>query len=142
MGPKALQITGELADGTMPYLAGPRTIADFIEPAIAKSADDAGRPKPRIITQVPAVVTAQVHEGKSFAAERLSFFDTVPSYQKVIARERIAGAADLAAVGSAESVRHQLQSYLDAGATDVVLSGLAWTDAAAAQELWALAASL
>jgi F420-dependent oxidoreductase-like protein len=27
MGPKALQVTGELADGTLPYLAGPRTIA-------------------------------------------------------------------------------------------------------------------
>jgi alkanesulfonate monooxygenase SsuD/methylene tetrahydromethanopterin reductase-like flavin-dependent oxidoreductase (luciferase family) len=25
MGPKALQVTGELADGTQPYLAGPRT---------------------------------------------------------------------------------------------------------------------
>src|SRR6476661_1203313 len=26
MGPKALRVTGELADGTLPYLAGPRTI--------------------------------------------------------------------------------------------------------------------
>src|SRR5436305_5307280 len=26
MGPRALQVTGELADGTLPYLAGPRTI--------------------------------------------------------------------------------------------------------------------
>ena len=46
MGPKALQVTGELADGTLPYLAGPRTIAEFIEPAIAKSAADAGRQTP------------------------------------------------------------------------------------------------
>jgi hypothetical protein len=45
-------------------------------------------------------------------------------------------------VGSAESVRRQLQSYLDAGATDVVLSALAWADAAVAEELWAVAASL
>ena len=142
MGPKALQVTGELADGTMPYLAGPRTIAEFIEPAIAKSAADARRRKPRIIAQVPAIVSDDVDAGKNFAAERLSFFETIPSYQKVIARERVAAAADLAAMGSAESVRHQLQSYLDAGATDVVLSGLAWTDAAVAEELWALAASL
>jgi F420-dependent oxidoreductase-like protein len=142
MGPKALQITGELADGTMPYLAGPRTITEFIQPAIAKSAADAGRQKPRIIAQVPTIVSDDVDAARSFAAEQLSFFETIPSYQKVIARERVAGAADLAALGSAESVRHQLQSYLDAGATDVVLSGLAWTDAAVAEELWALAASL
>ena len=36
MGPKALQVTGELADGTFPLLAGPRTIGEFIEPTIAR----------------------------------------------------------------------------------------------------------
>ena len=142
MGPKALQVTGELADGTLPYLAGPRTIAEFIEPAIAKSAADAGRQKPRIIAQVPALVSDDVDAAKNFAAEQLNFYEAIPSYQKVIAREGIAGAVDLAAVGSAESVRRQLQRYLDAGATDVVLSGLAWTDAAVAEELWTVAASL
>jgi hypothetical protein len=45
-------------------------------------------------------------------------------------------------VGSTESVRRQLQSYLDAGATDVVLSGLAWTNTAVAEELWSVAASI
>jgi alkanesulfonate monooxygenase SsuD/methylene tetrahydromethanopterin reductase-like flavin-dependent oxidoreductase (luciferase family) len=142
MGAKALQVTGELADGTLPYLAGPRTIAEFIEPAIAKSAADAGRRKPRVIAQVPALVSDNVDAAKNFAAEKLSFYEAIPSYQKVIAREGVASAADLAAVGSAESVRRQLQSYLDAGATDVVLSPLAWADAAVAEELWSLAASL
>jgi F420-dependent oxidoreductase-like protein len=142
MGPKALQVTGELADGTLPYLAGPRTIAEFIEPAIAKSAADAGRQKPRIIAQVPALVSCDVDAAKDFAAEQLYFYEAIPSYQKVIAREGIAGAVDLAAVGSAESVRRQLHRYLDAGATDVVLSALAWTDAAVAEELWTVAVSL
>jgi F420-dependent oxidoreductase-like protein len=142
MAPKALRVTGELADGTMPYLAGPRTIAELIEPTIAKSAADAGRQKPRIIAQVPAVVCHDVETGKKFAAERLGFFETIPSYQKVLAREGVAGAVDLAAVGSPESIRHQLQSYFDAGATDVVVSGLAWTGDAAAEELWAFAGAL
>jgi F420-dependent oxidoreductase-like protein len=142
MGPKALQVTGELADGTLPYLAGPRTIAEFIQPAIAKSAADAGRPKPRIIAEVPVVLSDNVRAATEFAAEKLRFYEAIPSYMNVIAREGIASAADLAAVGSAESVRRQLQTYLDAGATDVVLSPLAWTGAAAAEELWAVAASL
>jgi len=142
MAPKALRVTGELADGTMPYLAGPRTIAEFIGPAIAKSAADAGRPKPRIIAQVPALVSEDVDAAKNFVAERLSFFETMPSYRQVIAREGVASVVDLAAVGSAESVRRQLQSYLNAGATEVVLSPLAWAVAAVTEELWALAASL
>lgn len=124
MGPKALQVTGELADGTLPYLAGPRTIGEFIAPTIAKAAAEAGRPAPRIVAFVPAQVTDDVAAARAAAAEQLSFYATIPSYQKVIAREGIDDLADLAAVGDAEAVRRTLQSYLDAGATDVVLSPL------------------
>ena len=142
MGPKALQVTGELAEGTLPYLAGPRTIAEFIEPAIAKAAADAGRPKPRIIAAVPALVSDDVDAARDFAAEQLSFYEAIPSYRKVIAREGIASAVELAAIGSAESVARQLRRYLDAGATDVTLSVLNRTDAAAAEAIWEVAASL
>jgi F420-dependent oxidoreductase-like protein len=140
MGPKALQATGELADGTLPYLAGPRTIAEFIEPTIAKAAADAGRPKPRIIAAVPALVSDDVDAARNIAAEQLSFYEAIPSYQKVIAREGIASAAELAAIGSVEAVTRQLRSYLDAGATDVVLSPL--DRAQPSEELWRLAATL
>jgi alkanesulfonate monooxygenase SsuD/methylene tetrahydromethanopterin reductase-like flavin-dependent oxidoreductase (luciferase family) len=54
MGPRALRAAGELADGTLTYLAGPRTIEEFIAPTIARAAADAGRPPPRIIASVLA----------------------------------------------------------------------------------------
>src|SRR5690242_505235 len=142
MGPKALQVTGELADGTLPYLAGPRTIAEFIEPTIAKAAADSGRPTPRIIASVPVEVSDDIDAVRALAARELSFSETTPSYQKVIAREGVVTAAALAAVGSAESVKRQLQSYLDAGATDLVLSPLDRTDAAVTEEIWSVAATL
>jgi F420-dependent oxidoreductase-like protein len=142
MGPKALQVTGELADGTLPYLAGPRTIAEFIEPTITKAAADAGRPKPRIIAAVPVLVSDDADAAHALAAQQLSFYETIPSYQKVIAREGVASAADLAAIGPAESVVRQLKRYLDAGATDVVLSPLEREDALVAEKIWAVAASL
>jgi F420-dependent oxidoreductase-like protein len=142
MAPKALRVTGELADGTLPYLAGPRTIAEFIEPTLTKSAAEAGRPKPRIIAQVPTVVSDDVDAAKSFVAEHLSFYEKIPSYQRVIAREGVSSVIELAAVGSAESVKNQLQRYVNAGADEVLLSPLAWADAGAADEFWAVAASL
>jgi F420-dependent oxidoreductase-like protein len=142
MGPKALRVTGELADGTLPYLAGPRTIAEFIEPIIAKAAADAGRPAPRIIAMVPALLTDDVDEGRSTVAEALSFYKTIPSYQRIIAREGLASSADLAAIGSAEAVVRKLKSYLDAGATDVVVSPVDRSDNADRESLWELAASL
>jgi F420-dependent oxidoreductase-like protein len=146
MGPKALRVTGELADGTLPYLAGPRTIAEFIEPTIAKAAADAGRPKPRIIAAVPVLVTGDsqndIDAGRNLAAEQLSFYETIPSYQRVIAREGVDNVAELAAVGSSDVVARQLQTYLDAGATDVVLSPLDRSGSADREAVWAVAASM
>lgn len=146
MGPKALRVTGELADGTLPYLAGPRTIAEFIEPTIATAAADAGRPKPRIIAAVPVLVTGDsqndIDAGRNLAAEQLSFYETIPSYQRVIAREGVDNVAELAAVGSSDVVARQLQTYLDAGATDVVLSPLDRSGSADREAVWAVAASM
>jgi F420-dependent oxidoreductase-like protein len=142
MGPKALRVTGELADGTLPYLAGPRTIAEFIGPTITKAVADAGRPNPRIIAAVPVLVTDDADAGRNFAVEQLKFYETIPSYQKVIAREGVDIVAELAAVGPADSVARQLKSYLDAGATDVVLSPLDRSETAERESIWAVAASL
>jgi F420-dependent oxidoreductase-like protein len=142
MGPKALQVTGELADGTLPYLAGPRTIAEFIQPTIAKAAADAGRPQPRVIAAVPVLVSDDVDAARGVAGELLSFYETIPSYQKVIAREGVDSVVDLAAVGPAESVARQLKRYLDAGATGLVLSTIDGSQPDEREAVWALAASL
>jgi alkanesulfonate monooxygenase SsuD/methylene tetrahydromethanopterin reductase-like flavin-dependent oxidoreductase (luciferase family) len=141
MGPKALRVTGELADGTLPYLAGPRTIEEFITPTITKAAAEAGRPAPRVIAAVPVLVTDDVDAGRAAAAEVLAFYTTIPSYQKVIAREGVESVAELAAVGPADAVRKQLQRYRAAGATDLVLSPLRGVEADR-QRLWEVAASL
>lgn len=141
MGPKALAVTGELADGTLPYLAGPRTIGEFIVPVIGKAAQGAGRLRPRVIAAVPVLVTDDERAGRAAVAEELGFYTTIPSYQKVIAREGVDNVADLAAVGTAESVLRQLRAYLDAGATDVVLSPLR-SQAGPPNALWEVAAAL
>ena len=141
MGPKALAVAGELADGTLPYLAGPRTLTDFIVPTISRAADAAGRPAPRIVAAVPVVVSDDVDSARTLVAEELAFYTTIPSYAKVIAREGVGSAGDLAAAGPAEAVRTQLRRYLDAGATDLVLSPLR-TDSADPERLWELAASI
>jgi F420-dependent oxidoreductase-like protein len=141
MGPKALRVTGELADGTLPYLAGPRTIEDFIVPTISEAAAAAGRPAPQIIAAVPVVVSSDADAARDLALEELKFYETIPSYAKVIAREGAARAADIAAVGGAEAVCRQLQRYVDAGATDLVLSSLR-SDSTDPERLWEVAASI
>ncbi|MFB8047061.1 TIGR03564 family F420-dependent LLM class oxidoreductase, partial [Streptomyces hydrogenans] len=53
MGPQALRVSGELADGVLPFLAGPRALAEHIVPAVTAAARAAGRPAPRIVALVP-----------------------------------------------------------------------------------------
>lgn len=142
MGPKALRVTGELADGTIPYLAGPRTIGEFIVPTINKAAAEVGRPAPRVITAVPVLLSADVESARVAAAEHLGFYASIPSYRNVIAREGVDNIAELAAVGPEEAVARQLASYLDAGATELTLSPLERTDSADRERLWSLAAAL
>ncbi|MBO0680195.1 TIGR03564 family F420-dependent LLM class oxidoreductase [Mycolicibacterium sp. S2-37] len=141
MGEKSLGVTGELADGTLPYLAGPRTISDFIEPAISRAAAAAGRPAPRIIAVVPVLVTDDRDAVYAQVAAELRFYETIPSYQRVIARENVASAAELAAVGTADAVLAQLRRYTDAGATDVVLAPVGPVDSGALARLREVAAA-
>jgi F420-dependent oxidoreductase-like protein len=141
LGPRALRVAGELADGTLPYLAGPHTIEEFIAPTIAQAATDAGRPPPRIIASVPVAVTNNPDAARAEAAKSLSFYDQFPSYQKVMAREGVNRAAELAVVGDPDEVIGQLVRYRAAGATDLVLNPFQ-TDPSALHAVWAVAAEL
>jgi F420-dependent oxidoreductase-like protein len=141
LGPRALRVAGELADGTLSYLAGPRTIEEFIAPTIAQAATDAGRPPPRIIASVPVAVTNHPDAARAEAAKSLSFYDQFPSYQKVMAREGVTRAADIAVIGNPDEVIGQLLRYRAAGATDLVLNPFQ-TDPSALHAVWAVAAEL
>jgi alkanesulfonate monooxygenase SsuD/methylene tetrahydromethanopterin reductase-like flavin-dependent oxidoreductase (luciferase family) len=122
MGPRALAAAGELADGTIPFLAGPRTLAERIVPAVTEAAAAAGRPAPQIVAGVPAVVTDDAATARDRVSAALGFYDSIPSYRKVITAEGLSHAADLLIAGDEEVVVAGLQRYFDAGATEVMLT--------------------
>ncbi|GAB2825262.1 TIGR03564 family F420-dependent LLM class oxidoreductase [Actinocorallia aurea] len=122
MGPQALRATGELADGTLPFLAGPKALSEQIVPRLTAAAEAAGRPAPRVIAFVPAVVTEKADEAREAAARQTAFYDQIPSYQRVIGWSGASKAADLVEIGDEEAVAAAIARYRDAGATDVVLT--------------------
>lgn len=122
MGPRALRASGELADGILPFLAGPRVLETSIVPQVSAAASDAGRPPVRVIAFVAALVTDDVDAGRAAAENAMSFYDAIPSYQRVVAGEGLDRAAELVLVGSAAEVRAGIQRYYDAGATEVVVT--------------------
>jgi alkanesulfonate monooxygenase SsuD/methylene tetrahydromethanopterin reductase-like flavin-dependent oxidoreductase (luciferase family) len=117
MGPQALAVTAELADGTLPYLAGPKALSERIVPVLAK----AGTPK-RVVAAVPAVVTDDPDAVRALAAEQMAFYGQIPSYRKILDAEGVDHPVELALIGDEKTVAQGIQRYYDAGATDVVLS--------------------
>jgi F420-dependent oxidoreductase-like protein len=122
MGPQALRVTGELADGTIPYLAGPRALGDHIVPAITKAAEQAGRPAPRIVGAIPIVVTDEPEQARARAIDMAAFYETIPSYRRVLDLEGVERAGEVFVIGDEESVAAQLRRYVDAGVTEITLS--------------------
>ena len=122
MGPNALRVTGELADGTITYLAGPKTLAGHVVPALRQAAAAAGRPEPRVVAAIPALVTDDPDTARDLAHQQSAFYENIPSYRAVLDREGVGRAGELAVIGGPEQVTDQLHRYLEAGATELIVT--------------------
>ncbi|MFD5079924.1 LLM class F420-dependent oxidoreductase [Streptomyces sp. NPDC058371] len=142
MGPQALRVSGELADGILPYLAGPRALEEHIVPAVTAAAEAAGRPAPRIVALVHGVVTDDVESVRKKATEQLAFYEQIPSYARVVELSGARRAGDVAVIGDEDTVAAEVRRYRDAGATEVVFSGTEIAGDADRRRTWALLGEL
>ncbi|MFK0174130.1 LLM class F420-dependent oxidoreductase [Streptomyces sp. NPDC090306] len=142
MGPQALRVSGELADGILPYLAGPRALEEHIVPAVTAAAEAAGRPAPRIVALVSGVVTDDVDAVRERATEQLAFYEQIPSYARVVELSGGRRASDVAVIGDEKTVAAEVRRYRDAGATEVVFTGTEIAGEADRRRTWALLGEL
>jgi 5,10-methylenetetrahydromethanopterin reductase len=121
LGPVMLQIAGELADGTVLWMADERAIGDHIAPRINKAAENAGRPEPRIIAGIPVCFCAnsEIASAKERANRILAEAETSPNYQKLLDRGDARNVGDLCAAGDSEQILRRFQRFADAGVTDL-----------------------
>jgi 5,10-methylenetetrahydromethanopterin reductase len=121
LGPVMLQIAGELADGTVLWMADERAIGDHIAPRITKAADNAGRPAPRIIAGIPVCLCApsQVDEARARANRILAEAETSPNYQRLLDHGDARNVGDLCAAGDEEAILARFRRFADAGVTDL-----------------------
>ena len=118
LGPGMLKVTGELADGTTTFFAGPKYLESISIPTITKAANAAGRPAPRIMTGFPIALTTKVDSARGACAKIWEIYGHIKSYREVIDREGAAGPADLAIVGDEQELRRQMKGLNDIGVTD------------------------
>ncbi|WP_308250674.1 TIGR03564 family F420-dependent LLM class oxidoreductase [Nonomuraea rhizosphaerae] len=115
LGPAMLALAGELADGVVTWMTGPRTLAGHIVPAVTKAADSAGRPAPRVVAGLLVCVTDDVAGARERAAERFGLAGRVPEYRAVLDREGVDGPQDVVVAGDEEAVAAQLGRLAEAG---------------------------
>ncbi len=131
LGPRMLRIAGELADGTVTWMAGSATMRDHIVPGITRAAQAAGRPAPRVVCILPVCVTSDPDGARAAAAKTFALYGQLPSYRAMLDREGAAGPADVALVGTEAEVGAQLTALAKAGVTDFVAAEFAWGQDAA-----------
>ncbi|EFC81810.1 TIGR03564 family F420-dependent LLM class oxidoreductase [Parafrankia sp. EUN1f] len=119
MAPRLLRVAGQHADGTVLWMAPARAIETHVAPRVHAAAANAGRPAPRIVAGLPVALHDDLTEARAAAAAHAATYGGMPNYQRILAIGGANNPADAAIVGTETSVRHQLQSLLDAGATDI-----------------------
>ncbi|MET0491194.1 MAG: TIGR03564 family F420-dependent LLM class oxidoreductase [Acidimicrobiales bacterium] len=132
LGPQMLTVTGRLADGTVTWMTGPKTLTDLTVPTIQAAAEAAGRPAPRVVVALPVCVTDDEAGARERAAAEFAVYGMLPSYRAMLDREGMEGPADLAFVGSADAVASRIAEVDTAGATTLVAAEFGHDDEKAA----------
>ncbi|MGW0810074.1 TIGR03564 family F420-dependent LLM class oxidoreductase [Nonomuraea sp. NPDC002799] len=128
LGPRMLKLAGTVADGTVLWMTGPKTVAEHIAPTITAAAAEAGREPPRIVCGLPICVTDDPAAAVQRANEIFAMYGQLPSYRAMLDREGAAGPGDVAIVGDEETVLAKLGELERAGVTDFVASPFANTE--------------
>jgi len=119
LAPRLLRAAGRHTAGTVLWMANATAIEEHIVPEIGKAAADAGRSSPRIVAGLPVAVHDDVREARETAGKLFAAYGTLPNYQRVLAKGRVAGPAEAAIVGNEDAVGTQIEALFAAGATDV-----------------------
>ena len=120
LAPAMLRLAGTMADGTITWMTGPRTVQDHIIPTMAAAATAAGRPEPKTMVGLPICVTSDVDAARERASKEFAIYGQLPSYRAVLDREGAAGPADIAAIGDERTVAAAIKRIAEAGATELV----------------------
>lgn len=127
LAPVMLRVAGELASGTLLWMADERAVAEHVAPRITKAAAAAGRPAPRIIAGVPVALCPkdEVDAARVWANRTLGHAEYSPNYQRLLEHGDASDVGDILAAGDESAVVARLRAFRDAGATDLAVRVLA-----------------
>jgi 5,10-methylenetetrahydromethanopterin reductase len=116
LSPLMVQAAGELADGVVTWLAGPRSLGEYIIPRLHAAA--VGRPAPRVVAALPVAVCADAGVARRAADEVFSRYAGLDNYRRLLEREGVPSPGGLAITGAEAEVDKQLRRLADVGVTE------------------------
>ena len=122
LGPALLRVAGELADGTLTWMAAPEVVGKRIAPSITAAAEAAGRPRPRVGVGLPVAVTDDVAGLRERAAATYAVYGTLPSYKRLLDEAGLEGPAGVVIAGDEGEVADRIRALADVGATEFLAS--------------------
>lgn len=120
LAPVMLKLAGTVADGTITWMTGPKTIETHVVPSITKAASEAGRPAPRVVVGLPICVTDNAAAAKEAAGKYFAMYGGLTNYRRMLDKEGAAGPSDVAVVGNEAAVEQQIRDLASVGATDMI----------------------
>jgi len=116
LSPRMVRVAGELADGVITWLVGPRTVGD-VDKVLQEAA--AGRAKPRLVAALPVAVHEDHDEARAAAEVCFARYNGLENYRRQFEREGVPSVGALAVVGPEAEVERQLRCMADLGVTDL-----------------------
>ena len=135
IGPKMLELAGELGDGVLLWLASPAYIRDFVVPHVALGRARAGLGMEGFEVQAGFYVcmTHRVDTARDYLRKTLAFYSRLPPYRRMLeatglgqefAERRISDATlmEISGIGSGDDIREAVERYRQAGCTLPVMA--------------------
>jgi F420-dependent oxidoreductase-like protein len=116
LAPMMVQVAGELADGIVTWLAGPRSLGEHIVPRLHAAAG--GRPAPRVVAALPVALWPDAGQARDAADEIFSRYAGLDNYRRQLEREDAPTPGSLAITGTEAGIEAQLRRLAGLGVTE------------------------
>jgi len=116
LSPLMVEVAGELADGVVTWLAGPRSLGEHIVPRLQAAAR--GRPAPRVVAALPVAVCTDTGRARDAADDIFGRYAGLDNYRRQLEREGAPSPGGLAVTGTEAGIEAQLRRLAGLGVTE------------------------
>jgi 5,10-methylenetetrahydromethanopterin reductase len=116
VNPLMAKLAVEKAAGVITWAAGPKTIEEVVGTALTAAPERSA--SFRITAALPLCITDDAESARATVHKWFGVNDSLPTYQKVLAREGVGSMAELALIGGEDEVNGRLDEFAASGVTD------------------------